>query len=233
MVDTIVVPWLNQVDHPIVRGAPVFLPTNVLCPLVTPPRDADRQWWVFYPPPNSLGMRCYLSAAVLVLSAVLLVCRADASSFPGRVRLADDNVTADAASGSCYDCAIAWQQEQFRAHAQPYAGLCLGFVHDAFAHCGVTRSYLNEPSAAAATVAAEKEPGWHYFTSPDAVPRGAVLLWAHCGNQPYGHAVLGVGNGHASSSGEGNWNGSPDVAIKWLSSYWCGHNPSGWILTGC
>lgn len=146
---------------------------------------------------------------LLLLSAVFAACVALVLATPG-------------------DVAIAWEAEQFQHTKAPYAGLCLGFVKDAYAHAGVSKEYLNQGSAAEATRVAARTSGWHSFSDYN-VPRGAVLLWENC--SAYGHAALSTGSGYASSSGTGtNWDGSPHVTIEWLSTNWCGGKPNGWIM---
>eukprot|EP00762_Andalucia_godoyi_P003114 ANDGO_01098.mRNA.1 hypothetical protein len=131
---------------------------------------------------------------------------------------------------SAADTAIAWEAEQFREHSAPYAGLCLGFVKDAYAAAGISgKAYMDAGSAKDGAGIAKGLGGWHGFSSAGAVPRGALVFWPGCSSN--GHVALATGGGGASSSGDGSkWNGSPNTTIDWLSEHWCGGNPAGWIV---
>jgi hypothetical protein len=99
-----------------------------------------------------------------------------------------DHLNVDAESPG--QVALDWEAEQFKLTPAPYPGLCLGFVHDAYEHAGVSQSYLDMATARDAALAAAQLKGWSTSYPP---PLGAVILFADCSD--YGHAALSAGGG--------------------------------------
>jgi hypothetical protein len=105
-----------------------------------------------------------------------------------------------------------------------YGGLCLEMCKMAWASVGVNGiDYLDQASAHDAVGVAQRHAGWHRWSGANP-PRGAVVLFSECGNQPYGHACISNVDGCINNGGAG--------IINWaeMEAHWCAHQPAGWIL---